>query len=148
LLPSGLVVASPSGLSSNCIGGTTTANAGTISLSLASIAALGSCTVSASVTAPEGIYNNSVQVTSSNGGTGNTSTARVYVAMPPRLSKVFGVLSIGSPASTTLTFTLLNPNHVVTLDALQFSDTLPTGLVISTLSRSDETGEPASRLDS
>ena len=61
--------------------------------------------------------------------------------MPPRLSKVFGVLSIGSPASTTLTFTLLNPNHVVTLDALQFSDTLPTGLVISTLSRSDETGE-------
>ncbi len=131
-LPSGLVVASPSGLTSNCIGGTAAASAGTISLSFASIAPLGNCTVSASVTAPEGIYDNSVQVTSSNGGVGNTSTARVYVATPPNLSKVFGELSIGSGGSTTLTFTLMNPNHVVTLDALHFSDTLPAGLVIST----------------
>ncbi len=130
-LPAGLLVTSPAVLTTNCIG-TETANAGIISLSGASIAASGSCTLSTSVTAPEGIYNNSVQVTSSNGGTGNTSMARVYVATPPNLSKVFGELSIGSPASTTLTFTLTNPNHVVTLDELQFSDTLPTGLVIST----------------
>jgi hypothetical protein len=88
--------------------------------------------VTAIVTAPEGIYVNSVQVTSTNGGTGNTSSATVYVASPPSLSKVFGEVSIGAGSSTTLSFTLMNPNHTVTLDALQFSDTLPAGLVIST----------------
>jgi hypothetical protein len=132
-LPPGLVVASPSGLSSTC-GGTPTAapGSGSISLSGGSISASGACTVTATVTAPEGIYDNSVQVTSTNGGAGNTSTARVFVATPPKLSKVFGELSIGSGASTTLSFTLMNPNHIVTLDALTFSDTLPAGLVIST----------------
>ncbi len=132
-LPSGLVVASPNGLTSTC-GGTATATAGSgvISLSGGSIVSSGTCTVTATVTAPEGIYLNSVQVTSTNGGTGNTSTATVFVATPPNLSKTFGEVSIGSLSSTTLTFTLMNPNHIVTLDALQFSDTLPAGLVIST----------------
>jgi hypothetical protein len=132
-LPSGLMVATPNGLTSTCGGvATATAGSGTISLSGGSITASGSCTVTATVTAPEGIYLNSVQVTSTNGGTGNTSSATVYVATPPNLSKAFGELSIGAPASTTLTFTLMNPNHVVTLDALQFSDTLPAGLLIAT----------------
>ena len=132
-LPSGLVVASPNGLTSTC-GGTATANAGSgaISLSGGSIASSGNCAVTATVTAPEGIYLNSVQVTSTNGGTGNTSSATVFVATPPNLSKVFGEVSIGPLSSTTLTFTLINPNHIVTLDGLTFSDTLPTGLVIST----------------
>jgi uncharacterized repeat protein (TIGR01451 family) len=132
-LPSGLVVASPNGLSSTC-GGTATATAGssTISLSGGAIASGGSCTVTATVTAPEGSYLNSVQVTSTNGGTGNTSSATLVVATPPTLSKVFGEVSIGPLSSTTLSFTLMNPNHTVTLDALQFSDTLPAGLVIST----------------
>ena len=132
-LPSGLTVGSPNGLTSTC-GGTATANAGsgTISLANGSIAASNSCTITATVTAPEGIYNNSVQVTSANGGTGNTATATVFVATPPNLSKVFGEVSILPLSSTTLTFTLMNPNRIVTLDALQFSDTLPPGLVIST----------------
>ena len=133
VLPGGLVVASPSGLSSSC-GGTATGSpgSGTISLSGGSIASSATCTVTATVTAPEGIYVNSVQVTSANGGTGNTSSATVYVATPPHLSKAFGELSIGSGATTSLSFMLMNPNHIVTLDALQFSDTLPTGLVVST----------------
>jgi hypothetical protein len=132
-LPSGLVVASPNGLSSTC-GGTATATAGsgTISLTGGAIASSASCVVTVSVTAPEGIYPNSVQVTSTNGGTGNTSSATLFVATPPNLSKVFGEVSIGPGASTSLSFTLMNPNHIVTLDALQFSDTLPAGLVIST----------------
>jgi hypothetical protein len=132
-LPSGLVVASPNGLTSTC-GGAATANAGsgTISLSGASIAISGNCTVTATVTATEGIYNNSVQVTSTNGGTGNTATATLFVATPPNLSKTFGELSILPLSSTSLSFTLMNPNHIVTLDALTLSDTLPAGLVIST----------------
>ncbi len=132
-LPSGLTVANPNGLSSTC-GGTATATAGsgTISLSGGSIASGGNCTVTANVTAPEGTYLNSVTVTSANGGTGSTSSATVFVATPPSLSKTFGEVSIGPGSSAALSFTLINPNHTVTLDALQFSDTLPAGLVIST----------------
>jgi hypothetical protein len=100
-------------------------------LSGGSISAAGSCTVSASVTAPEGVYNNSVQVTSSNAGTGNTSMATVTVATPAGLTKTFGAVSIGPGGSTTLSFTLTNPNHTITLDGLSFSDTLPAGLVVS-----------------
>ena len=131
-LPPGLVVASPSGLSSNC-GGTPTANAGTGTISLlgGSIVALGSCTLTASVTAPEGIYNNSVQVTSTNGGTGNTASATVYVATPPNVSKAFGTVDLLPSGSTALTFTVANPNHVVTLTGIMFSDTLPLGLLVS-----------------
>ena len=126
-------MASPNGVSSTC-GGTATATAGSgiISFTGGSIVNSGTCTVTVNVTAPEGIYMNSVQVTSTNGGTGNTPTATAYVATPPNLSKAFGEVSIGPGSSTTLTFTLMNPNHVVTLHALQFSDTLPAGLVIST----------------
>jgi hypothetical protein len=132
-LPSGLVVTSPNGLNSTC-GGTATATigSGTISLTGGAIAASASCFVIVNVSAPEGIYPNSVQVTSTNGGTGNTSSVTLYVATPPNLSKVFGELSMAPGASTSLSFTLMNPNHVVTLHALQFSDTLPAGLVIST----------------
>lgn len=132
-LPPGLAVASPGGVSSTC-GGTATAIAGsgTISLSGGSISPRTACGVTAAVTGPEGVYVNSVQVTSTNGGTGNTSSATASSATAPNLSKAFGELSIGPLSSTTLTFTLMNPNHSVTLDALQFFDALPAGLVVST----------------
>jgi LPXTG-site transpeptidase (sortase) family protein len=80
-LPSGLVVDTPNGLSNTC-GGTATAIAGssTVSLSGVSLAASSSCTVSVSVKGTTaGLKTNSVTVTSTNGGTGNTSTADVLV---------------------------------------------------------------------
>jgi hypothetical protein len=132
-LPGALVIATPNGLTSNC-GGTATATAGsgTISLTGGSISASNSCTVTAAVTGPEGIYVNSVQVTSTNGGTGNTAQATLYAVTPPNLSKVFGAVSIGVNNTTSLTFTLANPNHVVTLNALTFTDNLPIGIVVAT----------------
>jgi uncharacterized repeat protein (TIGR01451 family) len=81
-LPSGLVVATPNGLSGGCGSGTITATAGTgsISLSGATLTAGSSCTFTVNVTGTTaGTKNNSVQVTSTNGGTGNTATASVYV---------------------------------------------------------------------
>jgi hypothetical protein len=51
---------------------------------------------------------------------------------PPTLSKTFGQLTVGALSSATLAFTLKNPNPTLTLDGLQFSDTLPAGLVVST----------------
>jgi uncharacterized repeat protein (TIGR01451 family) len=132
-LPAALVVATPNGLTSTC-GGTATATGGSGSISLVNgtITASNSCTVIVNVTAPEGVYLNSVQVTSTNGGTGNTATATLFVATPPNLTKVFADVSLDPLSTTTLSFTLMNPNHIVTLHALQFSDALPAGLVVAT----------------
>jgi uncharacterized repeat protein (TIGR01451 family) len=84
-LPAGLVVATPNGLAGSCGGGTITAAAGsgTVSLSGASLTALTTCSFSLNVLGTvAGTKNNSVTVTSTNGGTGNTATATLVVHDP------------------------------------------------------------------
>jgi uncharacterized repeat protein (TIGR01451 family) len=133
-LPAGLVVASSPNLSNTC-GGTATAIGGSSSVSLsgATLAPAASCTVSVDVQGTTaGVKNNSVQVSSTNGGTGNTSNASITVVAPPTISKAFGAASIPLNGSTSLSFTINNPNTTVTLTGVGFSDTLPAGLVIST----------------
>ncbi len=133
-LPAGLVVATPNNLNNTC-GGTATAVAGSgsISLSGGTLAASASCTVSVNVTGTTaGVKNNSVQVTSTEGGTGNTSNASITVVAPPVIIKAFGAASIPLNGSTSLTFTIQNNNTTTTLTGVGFSDTLPAGLVIST----------------
>jgi hypothetical protein len=133
-LPAGVVVVTPNGLTSTCGGvAAAVAGGGTVSLSGGTIAASGSCTVSVNVMAvTEGIFVNSVSVTSTNGGPGNTASATLFAATPPNLSKAFGELSILPGGTTSLTFKLTNPNHIVTLTGLAFTDTLPAGLVLAT----------------
>jgi uncharacterized repeat protein (TIGR01451 family) len=58
--------------------------------------------------------------------------ASLWAQAPPTLSKVFGAPSIPLNGSTTLTFILANPNSGTTLDGINFTDSLPVGLVIST----------------
>ena len=133
-LPAGLVVATPNGLINTC-GGTATAVAGatTVSLSAATLAVNSSCTLSANVVGTTaGLKNNSVQVTSTEGGVGNTSTASITVVSPPGISKAFGAASIPLNGSTSLSFTVQNANATTNLSGVGFSDTLPAGLVIST----------------
>ena len=133
-LPAGLVVATPNGLTSTC-SGTATAVAGSSSVSLsgATLAPAASCTISVNVTGTTaGVKNNSVQVTSTNAGTGNTSNASITVVAPPTIAKVFGAASIPLNGSTSLSFTITNPNTTVALTGVGFSDTLPAGLVVST----------------
>jgi len=133
--PSGLVVSTPNGLTGTCGGGTITATAASTSVSLsgATLADGGACTFSVNVTGTTaGVKNNSVTVTSTNGGTGNTATASVTVVAPPTLSKSFGASSVPLGGSTSLTFTAANPNSTVSLSGIAFSDTLPSGLVVST----------------
>jgi len=133
-LPSGLVVATPSGLSNTC-GGTATAVSGSSSASLSggTLATSASCTVSVNVTGTTaGVKNNSVTVSSTNGGTGNTSNASVTVASPPVIIKAFGAASVLLNGSTSLTFTVQNNNTTTTLTSVAFSDTLPAGLTVST----------------
>lgn len=83
-LPAGLTVTNPNGLSNTC-GGTATATAGSgaVSLSGVTLAAGASCTLTVNVTgSTAGLQNNSVTVGSTEGGTGNTSTASVLVKNP------------------------------------------------------------------
>ncbi|HET7065108.1 MAG TPA: hypothetical protein VFI49_12610 [Rudaea sp.] len=134
-LPAGLVVATPNGLTNTC-GGTATAIAGASSASLANatVAASASCTVVVSVmgTTP-GTKNNSVQVSSTNGGIGNTSNASVTVTgSPPMITKDFGAATIVLKDTTSLTFTITNSNAVATLTGVAFTDILPEGLVVGT----------------
>jgi uncharacterized repeat protein (TIGR01451 family) len=133
-LPAGLVVATPNNLNTTC-SGTATAVAGSSSVSLtgASLAPGASCTVSVNVQGTTaGVKSNSVQVTSTNGGTGNTSNASITVVAPPTIAKAFGAASIPLNGSTSLSFTITNPNTTVALTGVAFSDTLPAGLVVST----------------
>jgi len=51
---------------------------------------------------------------------------------PPTIGAAFGAASIALNASTSLTFTITNPNSASGLTAIGFTDTLPAGLVIST----------------
>jgi hypothetical protein len=79
-----------------------------------------------------GAKNNSVAVTSTNGGTGNTSNATTTVYVPPTLAKAFGTASLVLGTNTSLTFTINNPNTTAGLTGVAFTDALPAGLVVAT----------------
>jgi hypothetical protein len=130
-LPAGLAVASPVGLTNTC-GGTVAAGGTSVSLSGASLAVNTSCMLSLNVTGvTAGTQNNSVTVTSTEGGNGNTSTASLVVLAPPAIAKAFGAASIPLNGTTTLTFTLSNPNPALVLTGVAFTDTLGTGLIVA-----------------
>jgi len=133
-LPAGLVVATPPNIGGTCTGtATAVAGASSVSLSGQGLTPNASCTVSIDVKGTTaGVKNNNVLATSTNAGTGNTGNASIIVVAPPTIAKAFGASSIAVNASTSLTFTLTNPNTTVALSGVAFSDTLPAGLVIST----------------
>ena len=95
----------------------------------------GTCTVTVDVTATTGGLkaNTTSAVTSTEGGTGGTAVAFLVVVAPPEvapptIAKAFGAASIAVNETTTLTFTLTNPNPVTALSGVGFTDTLPAGL--------------------
>ena len=76
--------------------------------------------------------NTSGAVTSTEGGTGNTASASLTVVAPPSISKAFGSSPIQVGGSTSLSFTINNPNTGTPLSGVAFSDTLPSGLIVAT----------------
>src|SRR5437016_11162230 len=131
-LPTGLTVANAS---ATVCGGTLTTTAPTgIALSGATINTNSQCQFSVTVTgAASGQYTNTTgNVTSTNGGTGNTASANLTVASAPTITKAFGAASILLNASTSLTFNISNPNTTLGLTGVSFSDALPAGLVVAT----------------
>jgi hypothetical protein len=137
-LPSGLVVATPNGLTSTC-GGTATATAGsqTVSLTGGSLPAGGSCTVTLNVTGiAVGLQVNNVTVnmTVAQSVISNSppATASLVVIGPPVIEKSFSDATIALGGTTALSFKITNPNASVALLGVAFTDTLPAGLVIAT----------------
>jgi hypothetical protein len=83
-----------------------------------------------------GVQNNTTGPISSNesGPTTTTSnTATLIVLAPPTITKAFAdsEIQLFGPNSTALSFTLTNPN-AAPLTGLAFSDSLPSGLIVST----------------
>jgi LPXTG-site transpeptidase (sortase) family protein len=131
-LPSGLTVST--GSSSQCGGTLSTTAPRTISLSGGTLAAGASCTVSVTVTTTaSGVYDNvSGFVSSTEGGTNTGTTgiaaASLTVLQPPSMSKLFAPNPILTNGTSTLTFTITNPNLNNALTGVAFSDTYPSGL--------------------
>jgi len=135
--PANMTVATPNGLTNTCGGSVTaTAGSGSATLSGGTIAAAGSCTITLNVTVNSagGYTNTTGAVSSTNGGTGNTATAilNATAIAPPTISKAFGVATIALNGSTSLTFTIANPNAATALSGVAFTDNLPAGLVVAT----------------
>jgi uncharacterized repeat protein (TIGR01451 family) len=134
-LPSGLRVA-PLPLLKNTCGGTVTAAAGssTITLSGGALAANATCTISLVVRAVAvGVQNNTTgPISSTQSGPGGTSnTATVTVLGPPQTAKAFGAAGIHLNQTTTLRFTVTNPNTTAALKGVAFGDFLPSGLKVA-----------------
>jgi len=129
-----LVVAASPNIVNGC-GGTVTAVAGASSISFANAALPKGntpCTITVDVTGTtDGVKPNSVTIDSADAGNGNTATASpsLKVINPPTILKTFGGSSIPFGATTSLTFTVTNPNSnaASVLNGIAFTDTLPTG---------------------
>ncbi|HKV42936.1 MAG TPA: hypothetical protein VJX67_27320, partial [Blastocatellia bacterium] len=128
----GLTVAT--GTSSVCGGTLTTTAPNVISFSGGTVPSSGTCTIVVTVTgAVAGVQNNTTgNIGSANGGKGATSnTATITVVAPATISKAFGVTNIPVGGTTTLTFTLTNPNTTVALTGVAFTDPFPSGLIVA-----------------
>jgi uncharacterized repeat protein (TIGR01451 family) len=142
-LPAGLLIHSPNGLTPiNCTTGsiltapTITASVGTstISMSGAELSANASCGFSVDVQGVvAGQYTNiSDNITATDTGPNTTEDGYgeddLTVIAPPVISKSFGANSILTGNTTSLTFSINNPNIATTLTGVQFTDVLPAGV--------------------
>ena len=114
---------------------TSVAGGSTFNLTGADIPASGSCTVTVDVTSSTpGAHLNTTSVLGTNeapnSAAGGSDTLTVTFA-PPTIAKAFAPSSIASGGTSTLTFTLTNPNGGL-LTGASFTDTYPAGMVNTT----------------
>jgi hypothetical protein len=130
-LPVGLTV--PNASATVCGGTVTLTSPSGISMTGATVNTNSQCIFAVTVTGTTvGQFTNTTgNIVSTNGGTGNTSSATLAVGSAPGITKVFGAATIVTNATTTLTFTLTNPNTGA-LNGVAFTDTMPAGLIVAT----------------
>jgi uncharacterized repeat protein (TIGR01451 family) len=143
--PAGLeVAATPNATTNGCGSPTFAPAAGNTSLSFSdgTIAANGTCTVTIDVTATTGgaKVNTTSNVTSINGGTGNTGTDILTAVSPPSIAKAFSPNAIAVGGVSTLTFIITNPNAGTALTGVAFADTFPAGLEVAATPNATMTG--------
>jgi len=99
------------------------------------IAPSSSCTITVDVTAPAaGVFLNTTgPVGSFETGAGSDTGADTLTAvvLDPTIDKAFAPAAINLGGTSTLTFTLTNPNAVTDLTGLNFTDALPAGVEIA-----------------
>ncbi len=66
------------------------------------------------------------------GGSSGGSSPPPPVTQPPTFTKAFAVGNVALNGTTSLTFTLSNPNTAASLSGIGFTDTMPAGLVVAT----------------
>jgi arabinogalactan endo-1,4-beta-galactosidase len=66
------------------------------------------------------------------GGSSGSGTPPPPANLPPAIAKVFGAASVSLNGTTSLTFSLSNPNTAISLSGIGFTDTFPSGLTVAT----------------
>lgn len=147
-LPEGLVVANPPNASTTCPGSPTwSPSAGSSSLIFgnpvgASLASGATCTAQVDVLATRaGQFENvSGYISSTQSGENKSSngyaTASLTAIAPPSIAINFSESPIFTGETSSLSFTLSNPNQLSSLSGVGFSLTLPAGLSVETASSS------------
>ncbi len=135
--PGAMVVATPPAASTSGCGTPTftpVAGAASITFSGGTVAVGGTCTVTVNVVAPAaGSYANTSGAVSATGPValaGNTASATLTVTQAA-LTKAFAPAAVDVSADSTLTFTLTNGAGNPAQAGINFTDTLPAGLVVA-----------------
>jgi uncharacterized repeat protein (TIGR01451 family) len=122
-----MVVASPNGLGGTCSGVTAAAGSATITTASGSVVPAGGCTIVVNVSAPSsGTYTNTIPAGAATTATSISpapATASINVYAAPTIAKAFAPSPIAPGGTSTLTFTLTNPNAAALTNA-NFTDPL------------------------
>jgi len=138
LAPGAMTIASPANASTSCSEGILSApdGGGTISLSSAKLGASQSCTITVDIIASTpGLHTNpAITLTFAElaGDPPTSLTADLTVVTTlPGFSKSFAPSSVSLGGRSTLTFTIDNSVNTSKIGSLDFTDNLPTGMVIA-----------------
>jgi uncharacterized repeat protein (TIGR01451 family) len=129
-LPSGVQVAATPAASTTC-GGTWAPAAAATSLTFSggTIPTNASCTVSVNIIAttagPHGNVSGTLSTTESGTTISSVGTANLTAILPPVIAKQFSPSPIIAGGTSTLTFTITNPNQNDALAGVAFGDTFP-----------------------
>lgn len=134
-LPTGLIVAASPAASTTCTAGTVTATAGTTGITFAggTIDASSTCTVSVPVQAVQsGSLDTSDVLLASNFPDATATGVTLTVdAVPLTFAKAFTPATVNQGDASVLVYTISNTTTPVDATGANFSDTLPTGIVVA-----------------